>query len=170
MLTYPAQITTYLTPADGDAALAALLALINSAKERVRVLMYGFDHPQLVDALAAAHTRGVDVQLVLDHTQACGPSEVAALHRLLLTLPAANIRIGTSPVDHQILHIKAVVVDGLNVASGSLNWSPSAFKQINSLDICSSADAAAGIEALFDSTWAWISANEPAYQPAAATQ
>lgn len=159
-VTADAATTRYFTPKEAAAARQALLSLINGARHELRLIMYGFTDSELIDALGAAHTRGVDVSLILDHTQASGPTEAAMLRRLLLTLPAANVRIGTSPVKHQIIHLKCLVVDQSAVADGSLNWSPTAFEQINDVVVTMSPTTAAAYLALFEEQWAWLSANE----------
>jgi phosphatidylserine/phosphatidylglycerophosphate/cardiolipin synthase-like enzyme len=141
---------------------------MDTAERTIDLVMYGFTYPDLVDGLCRAHSRGVLVRCIFDHTQASGPTEVGMLHRLMMTVPADNIRIGTSPDHRQLIHLKALIVDGLNVAEGSLNWSPSGFEQINDLNITTSAPRADVFTALFEKQWTWLTSTEPQYQPHAA--
>jgi hypothetical protein len=59
-----------------------VLDLIDSAAQSIRVADYSYNLPALTMALVAKHKAGVDVALVLDHSQAAGTTEkpqVAAL-------------------------------------------------------------------------------------------
>src|SRR5436309_47165 len=117
-----ATITILQTPEDAVPALAQIIGFIDAAVKSLHVLAYGFNQPDIFNALIRAHTRGVDFKLILDHTQAAGPSEVKSLHAFFLNFPPTVVRIGTSPVKRQIMHRKAAVADGVRILTGSLNW------------------------------------------------
>lgn len=187
MITTVTSQDTYLTPWDTGVE-AALVSLIDHAQTAVRLLIYGFTLPTVVDALIRAHQRGVDVRGVFDHSQSTDAVEVAQLHRLFLAVPPDQFRIGTSPESHQIVHLKccyinyaetlaapapqqfATVSDAIDAGypvtfAGSWNFSTSATKQANHVDITPGIDRAAAFHLAFLNLWSYISENEPQYQP-----
>ena len=167
--TYSATPTTWFLPDEADTALAAMVAAVTGAHSRFRGMFFNFSLPQLVDAVAATHSRGLDTRIILDHSQAATPSGVLGFHRLLLAgYPPTSVLIGTSPVNRAFQHRKNAVCDGLIVLGGSTNWSASGFEEENELTILTNADAAAAYEAHFDRLWDWISQHESTYQQSAA--
>lgn len=179
-------VRVYDIPSDGKQAHSDLVSFIDGAKHSIRLEIYGFTDPDLADALARASMRGVDVRLLLDHTQSTGPTEAAILHRLMLAgFPPDHLTITTSPM-HQIFHRKRLTVDAdadvpdaqfdtLDAAraagyplvvTGSTNWSPTAFRQTNDLIVMPGRLYAKLCVNQFDAQWAWARANEPTYQMA----
>jgi phosphatidylserine/phosphatidylglycerophosphate/cardiolipin synthase-like enzyme len=131
-------------------------------------MFFNFSLPQLVDAVAATHARGLDTRIILDESQEAGPGGTKAFHALMLAgYPPASVRIGTSPIKHAFMHRKNAICDSQIVIGGSTNWSASAFLEANELTISHSPDLAAAIEQAFDSLWDWISTHEPIYQKTA---
>jgi len=125
-------VQTFYSPVDN--VHGAALSLITSADHSVVACMYGFDDQQIADALhAKLASTDVFVQLTLDSIEAAGAHE-----KNILTgerYPASSIAVGQSE-KHAIMHLKMVVIDGLWVMTGSLNWSASAeVKQDNALVI-----------------------------------
>lgn len=129
---YPTDVRTFYSPVDD--LKGALLYLIQNARSEVCVAMFGFDDPDLADALKAHLANpGVRVQLTLDKSQAGGVHE-----RKLLAdeqYPNSSVAIGSS--EHgAIMHLKLLVIDGTVLVSGSTNWSDSAeHKQDNELTV-----------------------------------
>lgn len=167
MFTTNSPCTTFITPQDADVP-DQLTKLIDSATSSLRFIIYGCTLQPFFDAIARAYARGVDVQGIFDHSQACGPKESARLHALFLAVPPAKFRIGTSEDAHQIVHLKGLWIDNAAVWTGSWNFSDSATQQVNHVDIFTACpNRAQHFQQAFDTLWAFIDQNEQAYQQAA---
>lgn len=159
----PAQ-TRLVTPyQDAQAAFQAFLA---SAEHTIRFMIYGATYQPFFDALIAAKRRGVTVQGIFDHIQAEGCAEKAQIDRLVDAgfIDGQHFLIGTSPDAHQICHIKATWIDHRHVEDGSLNYSPSGFKQVQTVCFTEWPEWAAYLDTVFERLWTWIREHEPQYQ------
>ena len=125
-------VTTYymttFAPYDVPDPAQHILELVNAAAVSLRIDIYGFTWPPLMDALIAAHERGVDVSIVADHSQAEGAAEKPQLQRLVDA--GIPLLIGTSSRG-AIDHSKYVIADNARVGFGSFNFSASALAQDN---------------------------------------
>ncbi len=118
---YPQGARTFYSPVDDvHGALAAVLA---SATRSVVVSMYGYDDPQLNEVLRGKlEDDKIFVQLSLDSTQAAGTAEKALLAAWQNDGTGYSIAVGHSEKG-AIMHLKLAIVDGLDVVTGSTNWS-----------------------------------------------
>lgn len=125
----------YLSPQDD--AHAALLAAACAAKRSLHLMIYGFTLADLGEVLVAKQTAGLAVGVVVDKTQAAGPTQ----HTLLQHLVDAGVPITITTSHGAIMHEKVLLADLCDgpeannsfVAFGSYNFSSSAQKQANVL-------------------------------------
>lgn len=113
---------------DGSAE-SLVLRTLRSAKHSIRLAAYSFTSDEIARALMDAHdVRHVDVQLVVDHDW--NLMQDASHHaRDLLSLLARHgidVRVVAA---YPLLHDKYAVVDGLNVQTGSFNYTRSAARR-----------------------------------------
>jgi phosphatidylserine/phosphatidylglycerophosphate/cardiolipin synthase-like enzyme len=113
------QIRAYFTP--GHTVETAITDEIDAAQNTIRVQAYSFTNPLIVQALADARLRGVDVIVVLDKSNRTQRSSVAEL--------AQRAGIQTLIDDrHAIAHNKIMIIDDRIVITGSYNFSRAAEK------------------------------------------
>ncbi|TXH35338.1 MAG: phospholipase D family protein [Rhodospirillaceae bacterium] len=110
-------IATCFTP--GQDCTAKIVSTIAVAKDQIRVQAYSFTSAPIAKALAAAHRRGVDVQVILDKSQA------TARYTGATYLQNAGIPVS---IDFKvaIAHNKVMVIDGRTVITGSFNFTAAA--------------------------------------------
>lgn len=162
---YPEHRRTFFSPVDN--VHGALVDLINSARKSLVVAMYGFDDEELA---AALHRKLVDdrcfVQLTLDATQARGVHERVVLEDA--AFPVTSVAVGHS--EHgQIMHLKLMIIDGVDVVTGSTNWSHSGEAlQDNELTVTRDAHVAAEARSRIDAIHQHMLQN-PRPAPAPAT-
>lgn len=138
------------------------ISFLNGATRSLHTLIYGWHLPKMTDILIAKVQAGLEVSIILDHTQAGGKAEASEVQRLVDA--KVPMLIGTSPIHHQILHTKATVVDARSVEFGSWNYSLSASQQSNTLTFIDDQGYAADFLRHFDRIRSFIVLHEMAMQ------
>lgn len=114
-----AQIRVYFTP--GNRVEMAIAEVIAAARQRVLVQAYSFTNPLIVQSLAEARSRGVDVIVLLDKSNRNQKYSAADFtsHSGIETLIDDK---------HAIAHNKVMIIDDQIVITGSYNFTRAAEK------------------------------------------
>lgn len=115
------EIEVWLLPDPRAHALQDLRRKIRSAHQSIRIALFTFTHPALVDEVIAAHHRGINVSLVVDLHSGLGASKDA-----IEKIKRAGIKVYMSQ-GMQLLHHKFILIDDRMLVTGSANWTKAAF-------------------------------------------
>jgi cardiolipin synthase A/B len=102
-----------------DDSAQPLLDAIAGAKKSIRIKMFVFSDPSLIQAVIAAHKRNVDVRIMLNPARRDGKEENADSRKALV---AAGIKVLDSNPMFDLTHEKSMVVDDNVAFVQSLNW------------------------------------------------
>jgi phosphatidylserine/phosphatidylglycerophosphate/cardiolipin synthase-like enzyme len=134
-----AAIATCFSPEQDSLAFA--VDAIERAEHQILVNAYGLTAGSgVVEALVRAKQRGIDVKLIADKTTPCERgSGIEPLAR-------AGVPVW---IDHgvRLAHAKAIVIDRKVVLTGSMNWTASAARNSEDLNLISSETVAAAYAA-----------------------
>src|ERR1035438_4154538 len=113
----PQGVQVYFSPKGG--ATEAVVNALDQATNSVLVQAYSFTSAPIAKALVDAHRRGINAQVILDHSQRTEKySEADFLkHSGIPTLIDAQ---------HPIAHNKIIILDGYLVLTGSFNFTRAA--------------------------------------------
>lgn len=115
------EVEFWLLPDPRGHALSDLRKKIRSAHRSIRIALFTFTHPQLLDEVIAAHKRGLSVTIVVDMHSSFGASA-----KTIDALKKAGIPVLVSQ-GVQLLHHKFIYIDESLLLTGSANWTKSAF-------------------------------------------
>jgi cardiolipin synthase len=102
-----------------DDSVQPILDAIDGATKSLRIKMFIFTDPSLLDAVFAAHRRGVNVRIMLNPKRRSGVSENDESRS---KLEAAGIEVRDSNPAFDLTHEKSMVVDDKTAFVKSLNW------------------------------------------------
>lgn len=146
---YPSNAKTFYSPVDN--VHAVLVDLVQSATKSLVVAMYGYDDDELAAALVSkAEDEHCFLQLTLDSSQAGGVHERVLLDKYHHDRTGNSIAVGRSEKG-AIMHMKLLIIDGLDLVTGSTNWSEGGeSKQDNQLTVIRDYGVAAEARARVD--------------------
>lgn len=96
-----------------------IVEAINNAKESLRIKMFTFSDPTLIQAVIDAHKRGVKVRIMLNPARRSGEKENDETRR---QLTSAGVNVIDSNPAFDVTHEKSMVVDSETAYVKSLNW------------------------------------------------
>lgn len=102
-----------------DDTAQPLLDAIHGAQTSLRVKMFVFSDEALLDAVIAAHKRGVDVRVMLNPERRDGKKENGDIRE---RLEKAGVEVRDSNPRFDVTHEKSMVVDDTTAYVQSLNW------------------------------------------------
>ena len=102
-----------------DDAATPILEAITGAKKSLRIKMFVFSDPNLLDAVIAAHQRGVKVQVMLNPERRSGEEDNEATRK---KLSKAGVSVKDSNPAVELTHEKSMVADDEVAFVKSLNW------------------------------------------------
>lgn len=114
-------VEIWLLPDPRGHALTDLRKKIRSAHKSIRIALFTFTHPQLLDEVIQAQKRGVAITVVVDMHSSYGASA-----KTIDRLKKAGVKILVSR-GVQLLHHKFIYIDDRLLVAGSANWTKSAF-------------------------------------------
>ena len=143
----PESMDVCFTP--GQSCLPKVIKYIDNAKTSILLLGYSFTSKPITQALMQAKKRGVNVRIVLDHSQQYQKYSKEVIQVLLNN--QMDVRF-----DHtvKIAHNKVLVIDSLRTVTGSYNWTHSAeFKNAENLVFIKSQEVAKKYAVYFEGRW-----------------
>jgi cardiolipin synthase len=102
-----------------DDSAEPILAAIAGATKSIRIKMFVFSDPSLLQAVIAAHRRGVDVRVMLNPERRDGKKENDDSR---VTLTEAGVQVMDSNPAFDLTHEKSMVIDDRMAFVQSLNW------------------------------------------------
>src|SRR5271154_6966475 len=102
-----------------DDSVQPILDAINSAKKPLRIKMFIFSDPALLQAVIDSQHRGVEVRVMLNPARRDGESENDESRK---TLTKGGVKVIDSNPAFDVTHEKSMVVDDQTAFVKSLNW------------------------------------------------
>lgn len=102
-----------------DDTARPILEAITNAEKSIRVKMFVFSDPMLLQAVIAAHKRGVKVRIMLNPARRSGEKENNETREQLIS---AGVEVIDSNPAFDVTHEKSMVIDDATAYVKSLNW------------------------------------------------
>ena len=135
-----------------DDSARPMLDAINHASRSLRIKMFVFSDPAILQAVIAAHKRGVDVRVMLNPARRSGESENEESRKLLTS---AGVNVLDSNPSFDLTHEKSMVVDDETAFVMSFNWEPRNLTETRDYAVVTDAHhEVAEVMECFDADWA----------------
>ncbi len=143
-----------------DDSVKPILEAIKGAQRMLRVKMFVFSDPTVLDALIAAKRRGVQIRVMLNPARRNGEHENDVTHR---RLSRAGIEVRDPNPGFALTHEKSMVVDHGVAVVQSLNWTTKNFNETRDYAIVTTRhhDVAEILEC-FEADWHRVPFDPPA--------
>lgn len=135
-----------------DDSAKPVIDAIGESTRSVRIKMFAFSHRPLLEAVVAAHRRGVDVKVMLNPERRDGETDNDVARE---TLQRFGIAVRESNPAFDLTHEKSMVVDDERAFVESLNWTEENFTVTRDYAVVTpSAYEVAEIIDCFEADWA----------------
>ena len=104
-----------------DDSAEPLLALIEGARQSLRIKMFSLSDPQILRALMHSHSRGVKIRIMLNPARRSGEIQNTGSRHVLRH---AGIDVLNSNPAFEVTHEKSMICDEKIAVIGSANWEP----------------------------------------------
>jgi phosphatidylserine/phosphatidylglycerophosphate/cardiolipin synthase-like enzyme len=134
-----------------DDSARPIVDAINHAQKSLRIKMFVFSDPAILQAVTAARKRGVSVRVMLNPARRSGESENADAREVL---KAGRVDVLDGNPEFDLTHEKSMVVDDQTAFIMSFNWEPKDLTETRDYAVVTSAhhEVAEVIEC-FDADW-----------------
>jgi len=134
-----------------DDSARPMLDAINHASKSLRIKMFVFSDPAILQAVIAAQKRGVDTKVMLNPARRSGESENAESRKLL---SSSGVDVLDSNPTFDLTHEKSMVVDDETAFVMSFNWEPKNLTETRDYAVVTRAQhEVAEIMECFDADW-----------------
>ena len=121
------------------------------AEKSLRIKMFVFSDPTILQAVIAAKKRGVSVRVMLNPARRSGESENEESRKLLVS---AGVDVLDSNPQFDLTHEKSMVVDDETAFIMSFNWEPKDLTETRDYAVVTSAHhEVAEVVECFDADW-----------------
>jgi phosphatidylserine/phosphatidylglycerophosphate/cardiolipin synthase-like enzyme len=135
-----------------DDTAKPILDALAAARRSLNIRMFLFTDPTLLEAVIAAHRRGVKVRVMLNPARRSGEEENKESRKLL---EAAGIEVRDSNPDFDLTHQKSMVIDDETGFVESLNWETRDLTETRDYAVVTTKKKeVAEMVACFDADWA----------------
>jgi cardiolipin synthase A/B len=128
-----------------DDSISPIVNAIAEAKKTLRIKMFIFNEPLLLNSVIAAKLRGVHVKVMLNPSRTNGNS---LNEETRSALEDAGIEVKDTSPAFKVTHEKSMVVDDNIAYVQSLNWSPRHFKETR--DFCATTKHRSEVEEIIE--------------------
>jgi cardiolipin synthase A/B len=134
-----------------DDSSQPILEAINHASKSLRIKMFTFSDPHLLQAVTAAHRRGVKVRIMLNPARRSGEAENEKSRKMLT---GAGVEVIDSNPAFDLTHEKSMVVDDETAFVMSLNWESKNFTETRDYAVVTKHSQEVGeVIECFDADW-----------------